>query len=66
MELRHQDDVPARKPATSQKVPHDWARLIRKLRWIGLEEEAKSLEAAVSTIPSGERGDVNSGPFSTD
>jgi hypothetical protein len=36
----------------------EWARLIRKLRWIGLEEEAHRLELAVSTLPAEERGSV--------
>ena len=48
------------------RVPSDWARLILKLRWIGLEEEAERLELAVSTLPPGERGSVSFGPFSTD
>jgi hypothetical protein len=46
--------------------PRDWARLIRKLRWIGLDEEARRLEQAVSTLPPEERGSVSVGPFSTD
>jgi hypothetical protein len=50
----------------AQQVPHDWARLIRKLRWIGLEDEASRLEMAVSTLPSEERCGVSCGPFSTD
>ena len=33
------------------KVPHDWAVLILKLRWIGLDEEADRLQLAVSTLP---------------
>jgi hypothetical protein len=37
------------------QVPHDWARLIRKLRWIGLKEEAKRLEMALSTVPAEQR-----------
>jgi len=37
------------------QVPHDWARLLRKLRWIGLDEEARRLEFAVSTLPPEER-----------
>jgi hypothetical protein len=45
---------------------HDWGKLIRKLRWIGLEDEARSLEQAVSTLPPEERGSVSVGPFSTD
>lgn len=48
------------------RVPHDWARLLRKLRWIGLEEEAKRLELAVSTLPPEERCGASFGPFSTD
>jgi hypothetical protein len=47
-------------------VPQDWARLIRKLRWIGLTEEARRLEAAVSTIAATERSKVEFGPSSTD
>jgi hypothetical protein len=40
------------------RVPHDWARLLRKLRWIGLEEEARRLEFAVSTLPPEQRHGV--------
>ena len=45
---------------------HEWGKLIRKLRWIGLEDEARRLEQAVSTLPPEERGSVSAGPFSTD
>jgi hypothetical protein len=38
-------------PQILPKVPHDWAVLIRKLRWIGLDEEASRLQMAVSTLP---------------
>ena len=44
----------------------EWARLIRKLRWIGLDEDAKRLEIAVSTLPPDERASVSFAPFSTD
>jgi hypothetical protein len=44
----------------------DWGQLIRKLRWIGLEDEARRLELAVGTLPPEERGSVSVGPFSTD
>ncbi|MCC6777138.1 MAG: hypothetical protein IT537_10980 [Hyphomicrobiales bacterium] len=44
----------------------EWAKLIRKLRWIGLEDEARRLETAASTLPPEERGSVSAGPFSTD
>jgi len=45
---------------------HEWGKLIRKLRWIGLDDEARRLELAVSTLPPEERGTVSIGPFSTD
>ena len=60
MEINHESNV----IATSQ--PKDWTKLIRKLRWIGMEEEASRLQAAVRTIPPDERGSVSAGPFSTD
>jgi hypothetical protein len=44
----------------------EWAKLIRKLRWIGLEDEARRLEQALSTLPADERGTVSAAPFSTD
>ena len=44
----------------------EWATLIRKLRWIGLDEEARRLELALSTLSPEERGSVSVGPFSTD
>ena len=50
----------------AQKSAGDWAKLIRKLRWIGLEEEARSLQLAVNTLPIEERGSVLVGPSSTD
>jgi hypothetical protein len=40
--------------------------LIRKLRWIGMEEEARRLELAVSTLPPEQRDSVSAGPCSTD
>jgi len=52
--------------AAGGPIPEDWARLIRKLRWIGMEEEAERLEFAVSTLPPGRRGSVCCGPFNTD
>ncbi len=46
--------------------PCEWAKLIRKLRWIGLDEEAHRLELAVSTVRPEERSSVLAGPLSTD
>ena len=45
-------------------MPQDWAQLIRKLRWIGLE--TCRLQAAVCMLPPDQRGTVSAGPFSTD
>jgi len=44
----------------------EWAKLIRKLRWIGLEDEARRLEQAVSTVPPEQRDSVSAQPFPTD
>jgi hypothetical protein len=53
-------------PSSEQQGSRDWAKLIVKLRWIGLEDEARQLERALSALPSEERGTVAAGPFSTD
>jgi hypothetical protein len=69
MELANEDNAAViGQRSTRDRLPHDWARLIRKLRWIGLEDEAKCLELAVSTLPpeERERDSVSFGPFSTD
>jgi hypothetical protein len=50
----------------TQRSPGEWAKLIHKLRWIGLEDEARSLQLAVSTLPVEERGAVSAEPPSTD
>lgn len=50
-------------------MPHqqnDWSKLIRKLRWIGLEEAAHRLQLAVRSLPPEERDAVSAGPFSTE
>jgi hypothetical protein len=44
----------------------EWAKLIRKLRWIGMDEEAHHLQMAVCSLPPHERCAVLAGPFSTD
>jgi hypothetical protein len=50
----------------NERSSGEWAKLIRKLRWIGLEEEARRLELPVSTLPPEERGCVSAEPYSTD
>ncbi len=39
MEGREEDNTVA--ACATQKLPHDWAERIRKLRWLGLDDEAK-------------------------
>ena len=60
--MKHVRETHSRPPVP----PGERAKLIRKLRWIGLEDEARSLQLAVSTLPVEERGSVLAGPFSTD
>jgi hypothetical protein len=50
----------------NQQSAREWTKLIRKLRWIGLEEEALRLELAASTLPPEERGSESVGSFSAD
>ena len=49
-----------------QPLPRDWARLIQKLRWIGLDDEAARLEWEVSNLPVEQRRDVTLDPADTD
>lgn len=53
-------------PVEDERVPRDWAKLICKLRWIGLEDEARRLQLAARTLTPEERDSVSAGPFSTD
>jgi hypothetical protein len=50
---------------TDRKSARESAKLIRKLRWIGMEEEARRLELALSTLPAEERA-VWAEPSGTD
>jgi len=53
-------------PPPDRHPSGDWIKLIRKLRWIGMEEEAQDLQSAVSTLPPSERGSVMAEPSATD
>jgi hypothetical protein len=44
----------------------DWSKLMRKLQWIGLEEEARRLALAVSALPAEERPSISIAPLDTD
>jgi len=47
-------------------LPRDWARLIEKLRYIGLDDEASRLAAAVSSLPAEQRCELCRLPADTD
>lgn len=49
-----------------ERATNDLVKLIRKLRWIGLQEEAHQLEATLSRFPPEARATVLGGPSSTD
>ncbi len=50
----------------ARPLPRDWARLIQKLRWIGLDDEAARLEWAVSKLPLDQRCELSLAPADTD
>src|SRR4051812_47397651 len=41
------------------QLPNDLSKLIRKLRWIGMEDEAQRLQLAARSLPVDERGTVS-------
>jgi len=53
-------------PPLRQDPSDDWIKLIRKLRWIGLEGEAQRLQHAVSTLRGTNGGCVLAEPVCTD
>lgn len=55
-----------RETACINQEPQELAKLIRKLRWIGLEDEAQYLQLAMCGLPPQERCPVLGAPFATD
>jgi hypothetical protein len=51
MEQDHVDTV----TSLNQQTSNEWVKLLRKLRWIGLEEEARNLELVLSILRSKQR-----------
>jgi hypothetical protein len=49
-----------------RQSPNDWTKLICKLRWIGLEDEARQLQLAVRRLPPEVRNSVLAEPFPTE
>jgi|SRR5262245_5584321 len=46
--------------------PNALAKQVLKLRWIGMDEDARQLQLAIRSLPPEVRGTVSAGPFSTD
>jgi hypothetical protein len=49
-----------------QRAAREVVKLIRKLRWIGLETEAEQLQLVLSEFPADKRASLLAGPHSTD
>jgi hypothetical protein len=49
-----------------QRRADEVIKLIRKLRWIGLETEARELQDVLVRLPSPRSGSLVAGPHSTD
>ena len=49
-----QSNSKAESPIEREHAARVLARRIRKLRWLGLWEEARSLEAILAEVPAGE------------
>ena len=61
-----QDPAAVNAPMPSPPELSECTKLIRKLRWIGLDEEARRLEAALRASAPNTRGAVLAEPASTD
>ena len=60
------EQMPSTEAILQIQQSQDLAKLIRKLRWIGMDDEACRLQMAVASLPPDERGTVSAEPFSTD
>lgn len=49
-----------------QRTPNELIHLIRKLRWVGMEDEAKVMEAQLAACRDRPGDNVISGPRDTD
>jgi hypothetical protein len=61
-----QDPAGVNTPLLNASEFDECAKLIRKLRWIGLDEEARQVEAALRASAPNARGVVLAEPASTD
>ena len=61
----HTEPIPVDIPV-QQQAATDLVKLIRKLRWIGMEEEARQLQIALNRFPPEQRVSVLSSVTNTD
>ena len=61
-----QDRAAANASMRTPPDPDECTKLIRKLRWIGLDEEARRLEASLCASTPNARAAVRADPASTD
>jgi hypothetical protein len=52
--MRHTFPVETAKARTAEFEKQEIVRRIRKLRWLGMDQEARKLEATLHVMPSGE------------
>jgi hypothetical protein len=57
------EQVPANSTVAVHQQTDDHAKLIRKLRWIGMEDEARRLEVAVRSLSFEIRETVSAGQW---
>ena len=48
--------------SAEQRASTELVKLIRKLRWIGMEDEARRLQATLSKFPPEQRATVSTSP----
>lgn len=59
-------ETPTSPEAAEQPTPAELVKLIRKLRWIGLEEEARQLQVALDRFPPDQRATLSGAPVECD
>jgi hypothetical protein len=64
--MEHYAEQTSLEVATTPMSAADVIKLIRKLRWIGLESEARELQDVLTQLPSPRSGSLVAGPHSTD
>jgi hypothetical protein len=64
--MEHKVDAPANPDSAEQPTPAELVKLIRKLRWIGLEEEARQLQFALNRFPPDQRAILPGTPIDCD